>query len=53
MLSRDVPDGARVGGNPGRVVMQHYENGPLLGERERASAPGPVSVKVQKEATPA
>lgn len=34
MLTRDVPDGALVGGNPGRVIMKGYDNRGLLGERE-------------------
>jgi serine O-acetyltransferase len=35
MLSRSVPPRALAVGNPGRVVLQGYDNGPLLG-RERA-----------------
>lgn len=30
MLSRSVPDGALVGGNPGRVIMREYDNKDLL-----------------------
>jgi serine O-acetyltransferase len=31
MLSRTVPAGALVAGNPGRVVMLSYDNAPLMG----------------------
>jgi len=30
MLSRSVPDGCLVGGNPGRVIMREYDNRELL-----------------------
>lgn len=30
MLSRSVPDGCLVGGNPGRVILQNYDNRELL-----------------------
>lgn len=31
VLSRNVPDGCLAGGNPGRVIMQNYDNQKLLG----------------------
>ena len=30
-LSRSVPDGCLVGGNPGRVILRHYDNEYLFG----------------------
>jgi len=30
-LSRSVPDGCLVGGNPGRVVLRRYDNSYLFG----------------------
>lgn len=33
ILSRDVPDGCLVGGNPARVIMQNYDNNHLLGQQ--------------------
>lgn len=34
VVSRDVPDGALVAGNPGRVVLKDYDNGSLRGRHE-------------------
>lgn len=31
VLSRTVPDGCLVGGNPGRVILRDYDNSKLLG----------------------
>jgi serine O-acetyltransferase len=32
ILSRSVPDGCLVGGNPARVIMQNYDNTHLMGQ---------------------
>jgi len=39
MISRNVPDGCLVAGNPARPVQNGYDNGKLLGQPERAVTP--------------
>jgi serine O-acetyltransferase len=39
MVSRDVPDGCLVGGNPARVLMQGYGNERLMGQAPTSDAP--------------
>lgn len=43
MLTRNVPDGCLAGGNPGRVLLQNYDNAELLGipAGERAGGGNP------------
>jgi len=55
MLSRSVPDRALIAGNPGRVVLQGYENGRLLGALDSGIATSNAEVAPQcgAESTPA
>jgi serine O-acetyltransferase len=34
LITRDVPDEALAGGNPGRVISHNYDNGRLMGEEQ-------------------
>jgi serine O-acetyltransferase len=35
VLSKDVPDSCLVAGNPGRIIMQNYDNSAMINDRKR------------------
>jgi len=54
ILSRDVPANSLVGGNPGRVILQDYDNSPMINYRicgaSAASGSGPGQSTIGSDA---